>query len=125
MFLLVEVQNRMPEIIGKVRPNPCKYFPVKREVFIYEYTTYKDVEVSSINSTFYKKINTKLVARTTSDNEGFFEVKLNPGKYSVFAKEERLLYANSFDGVGGINPITVEISKISEDKFEINHGSSI
>ena len=104
--------------------NSCKYFPVKREVLIYEYTTFNEVEQADFYSTFYTKIATKLVARTTADKEGFFEFRLKPGKYSVFVIENRLFYANSFDGQGGIFPVTVELSKVSEHIFEMNYGSS-
>ena len=114
----------MPGIVGEERPNPCRVFPVIREVLVFEYTTDKDVVYSLIYPTFYEKVNTKLIARTTSDNEGFFELALQPGKYSVFVIEDGLLYAAGCDGLGGINPLTVELSNVSEHIFKISYGSS-
>ena len=114
----------MPGIIGEVRPNPCKLFPVKREILIYEYTKWNEAMLSDNSFVFYAKVYTKLVAKTMPDNEGFFQLKLKPGKYSVFVKEKGLLYANSGDGQGGIAPIIVEHSKISElNWLQINYAS--
>ena len=113
----------MPGIIGEVRPNPCKLFPVKREILIYEYTKWNEAVLSNNSFVFFEKVHTKLIAKTMSDNEGFFEVKIEPGKYSVFAKEKGLLYANLGDGQGGIAPITVESSKTSEINWlQINYA---
>jgi hypothetical protein len=108
---------------GEVRPNPCKIFPVKREVWVYEYAIFdKDVVLSDDSFVFFKKVNTQFVAKTISDKEGFFELALKPGKYSVFIKERGLLYASSGDGQGGISPVIVEPSKVSEHNLEINYA---
>jgi len=84
--------------------NSCRYFPVQREIMVYEYTF------------------TKLGATTTCDEEGFFEFQLEPGKYSVFVKENGQLYPNVFDGTGGISPATVESSKVSKVYITINYA---
>jgi hypothetical protein len=104
--VMKRVGNCIPIVIGEGedRPSSCKYFPVKREVLIYEYTFYGYAKPSSFSLAFYEKVNTKLIARTTSDEEGFFELALKPGKYSVFVIEYGLLYASSGDGQGGKIP---------------------
>ena len=97
----------------------CKQYPVKREILIYEYT--KMNETRHEFAKFFE-IYTKLVATTTCDEEGFFELALKPGKYSVFVREGDYLYANLFDGQGGIVPITVESSKISEIFLNLDYA---
>jgi hypothetical protein len=53
-----------------------------------------------------------------SKEDGTFTVKLPPGIYSVFVKEKKGLWANTFDGLGRINP--VEVSAGEYTKFTIN-----
>jgi hypothetical protein len=112
--------NCMP-FIGGVNPNPCKIFPVEREIWVYEYAIYEK-DAIPITFVFYEQVNTKFVSKTTSDEEGFFELELKPGKYSVFVIEKGLLYARGSDGYGGICPVTVEMSKVTERKLEINYA---
>ena len=100
--------------------NFCKQYPVKREIVIYEYT--KLSETRHEITTFFE-IYTKLVETTICDEEGFFEMSLEPGKYSVFVKEGEYLYANGFDGQGGIAPVTVEQQKVSEKFLNLNYAN--
>jgi hypothetical protein len=97
----------------------CKQYPVKREIVIYEYT--KMAETRHEFTVFFE-VYTKLVAATTCDEEGFFELALEPGKYSVFVREGEYLYANSFDGQGGIVPVTVESSKVVEKILNLDYA---
>jgi hypothetical protein len=115
--------NCMPSIIDDIKTSTCKQFPVKREIFIYEYTTSKDVKQVDYSS-FYEEVNTELVATTTCDDEGFFELTLKPGKYSVFVKEGEYLYANGFDGEGGISSVTVDSDSVSERFLDMNYAAS-
>jgi hypothetical protein len=101
----------------------CKQYPIKREIVIYEYTTLADVVESPTSLPFFEKVYTKLIATTISDNEGFFQVKLAPGKYSIFVKEKQLLYANTFGEQGGISPIIIEPSKVSENNLNIDYAA--
>ena len=98
----------------------CKQFPVKREILIYEYTK---INETRHEFTKFLEVYTKLVATATCDEEGFFELALESGKYSVFVREGGYLYANSFDGQGGISSITVESSKVSEEFLNLNYAS--
>ena len=102
----------------------CKQFPVKREIVVYEYATWNETTQSSIGIAFFTKVSTKLIATTTSDKEGFFQLELSPGKYSVFVKEKNLLYASRFDGYGGISPVIVEASKVSEINLDMNYDAT-
>lgn len=95
---------------------------VKREVFIYALTNRNQVE-SSDDETFFSKPKTKLIARTFSNQEGCFSIRLAEGKYSVFVKEKGKLYANSFDGDGNIFPISVKEGFCTDIVFEINYAA--
>ncbi len=76
---------------------------IKREIYIF-----KLVNTShAIAENGFFKINKKPVAIVESTGNGFFEIKLPPGKYSVFTKEEKGFFANRFDGAGNINPVEV------------------
>lgn len=97
----------------------CKQYPVQSEILIYKYT--KTNETLSESSKFYE-IYTELVATTTCDKEGFFEMILEPRKYSVFVREGEYLYANSFDGLGGVSPVVVEPSNVSEIKLNLDYA---
>lgn len=90
----------MPKLGG----NSCKTYPVRRKIRVYEYTKKQDVEGYGPH---YKKVNTKLIATTFTDDEGFFQLQLPPAQYSVFIEEKGKLYASSDDGAGGINSVTV------------------
>lgn len=96
-----------------------KEFPTQREIAVYEYTTIKEIEGHPSSC----EVHTKLIATTTCDKEGFFELNLNPGKYSVFLKEKGKLYAISGDGAGGLCPVEVESSKVSELNLSVSYAT--
>ncbi len=85
---------------------------VKRKLHVYELTTFSDVEQIEYTS-FYSAINTKLVTIVESDNEGFFQIELEPGYYSLFVKEDGKFYSNLYDS-NGIFPVTIEQDIVSE-----------
>ena len=95
--------------------------PVSREIRIHELTNLDDVIRAPEDPTFYAEINTALVVTTWSDRDGFFEVVLPPGKYSVFVVEDTLFYANRFDGVGNIFPVEVYDGQATGIQFDITY----
>ena len=99
----------------------CKNYPIKRKIRIYEKTKYD--QVVQKDGAFYSEIKTKLIATAESNDEGFYEIKLSPGKYSVFIEEKGLLYARIFDGEGYISSIEVEPAKVSEYNLMIDYAS--
>ncbi len=92
---------------------------VKRKIYIYELTTFSDVEKIGYTS-FYSAINTKLVTIVESDNEGFFQIELEPGNYSLFVKEDGNFYSNRLNPIG-IFPVSIELDKVSEVRFDITY----
>ena len=81
--------------------------PIVREIYVYEYTKYQEIEGSHFTLFDIDKMPHKLVAKTKSEANGFYEIELEPATYSVFLLEDGQLYANCGDGYGGINPVTV------------------
>ena len=113
--LIMKEGNCMP---GMPRPG-CKAFPVSRTIFIYEYTTKKSVVGIG---PFYDTINSALVGHCIADNEGFFQISLHPGKYSIFIEENDKYYADISDGQGGINPVTVKSDSVSVIKLILDYA---
>lgn len=104
--------NFMPEGRGEI----CQ---VKRKVYVYELTTLNEVE-QIVYTPFYSAINTKLVTIVESDNEGFFQIELEPGKYSLFVKEDGKFYSNLFNS-DGIFPVNIKSDNVIEVRFDITY----
>lgn len=85
----------------------CRTCPVKRKVQIYNYSLLSDAVRTADSYVFFERLNTTLIAETESDANGFFQVALQPGTYTMVVVENGKLYASSGDGQGGINPFTV------------------
>jgi len=97
--------------------------PVVREVLFYELTGLDSV-VQVGYGPFYSRVHSKLVGSTFSNAHGFFELRLPPGTYSVFVREDSLLYSNLFDGDGHIFPVMVRKSDVTGIRFDITYASS-
>jgi hypothetical protein len=106
--LLKKEGNCMPMIEAS---STCKTYPVSRTVKIFEYTSIGDVEGWG---PLYSSVNSKLIAKCNADQNGFFQMTLKPGKYSIFICEDNKFYANSFDGQGGINPKIVKADSVNK-----------
>lgn len=106
------VQGQVFWLSGNLMPGPGKGASpqqgIVREVFIYNAANQKD---NPSEDGFFKEINSTFVQKTTSAPDGSFKVKLPPGRYSVFVKEEKGLFANLFSSDGCINCITVRPKK--------------
>jgi hypothetical protein len=115
--LIMKEGNCMP-IIGE--NSTCKSYPVKRRISVYAYTT-----TGNVTGTLpaYDAVNTTLIAEADADAEGFFQVSLAPGKYSVFIREKGKFYARSFDGTDGINPAEVENGNVKIANQAVDYAS--
>ena len=96
--------------------------PIKREVYVYEYTKMSDVKSFGYVHFDMDTMPTALVARTQSSKNGFFEIALPAGTYSVFIEDEGKLYCSSGDGQGGLNPITVKSGEAHEVTLVLDHA---
>lgn len=117
--------NQMPIVIDEENPQAARQRPepkgVEREIHIYELTTMGDAKG---NGVFFSNIQTKLVEKVKTDEEGKFAVALPTGKYSVFVKEEEGLFANNMDGQGHINPVEVNTDSITPITLEVNYKAA-
>jgi hypothetical protein len=97
--------NCMPMV--QPSSNTCTHCPVNRTLRVHALTRSQDATSVSGKPGFYTSVNTLLIREITTDNEGFFQVELPPGQYSVFILENGWLHAASMDGNGGLNTVTV------------------
>ena len=100
--------------------NSCRTCPVKRTVRFYETTNESDAVRTAPAGSFYNSFKTRLVAETESDLNGFYQLALPPGNYTMVVVEDGKLYASYFDGSGAINPVSVSSGKKRVD-FSITY----
>ena len=96
---------------------------VQRTVYIYELTTMEDADQIGY-APFFSNIYTNLITTAESDAGGFFQVTLEPGRYSLFIKEGDNYYANSFGGGREIFPVTVTAGEVIEVLINITTEAS-
>jgi len=95
---------------------------VRREVLIYEPTPLKVLEPST--GTEFTKVKSKLVKKVKSCKNGFYQVSLPPGRYSVFVKQGSSLYANWFDGEAYVLPVTVVKDSVTKFQIDVTSGAT-
>lgn len=91
---------------------------VQREVFIYEATSFQEAEIST--GSFIKMIHTNVIDSIKSDRDGYFQIPLKPGMYSVFVKENEQLYSPMGDD-GWFMPIVIKKDSLTEIEFTIDY----
>ncbi|GAA4435102.1 hypothetical protein GCM10023188_26810 [Pontibacter saemangeumensis] len=101
---------------------PSKGKGVQRTVYVYQLTN--GAQASTTDGVFHTNIQTDLVTQVQTDANGNFAVSLKPGRYSLFTKEEKGLYANLFDGENNIYPVEVEEGQVTSVEFLINYEAS-
>jgi len=112
--------NLMPTIGDKTYSNKASGIPIQRTIWIYNAVKRSDTNTGH-SPLFYSEVHGKLIRKIKTDKNGFFRIKLNAGKYSVFVQEEAGLFANVFDGEGFINPVTVETGKFTDVVIKVNY----
>lgn len=91
---------------------------VATRLHFYEPTTQSETTVLSLAG-FYSEINTQRITSVNTHEDGFFQVELEPGTYSVFAEdtEEGVFYSYGMDSGGIINPVIVYPDSVSAFQF--------
>jgi hypothetical protein len=99
--------NHMPTVsdLGKESKKESKGIPVKRTIRIYPLLKISDM---SLEDGLFKSLAAKPISEIETDESGKYILKLSPGRYSVFTVEEDGLFANTFDGEGNVQPVTVK-----------------
>ncbi len=114
--------NQMPTIKSeeelKDEPVNPKGMPVKRTLKIYPLTNMMDAKQED---GLYTSVKGEPVASVETDENGNYSIELSPGNYSIFTVEENGLFANTFDGQGNIQPVTVKKGEWTEKDIVINY----
>jgi hypothetical protein len=71
----------------------------------------------------YYSLNTNLIAQCVADSDGFYQIKVSPGKYSIFVWENNSYYATAADGLGGINPVVIKADSVSILNLTLNYAT--
>lgn len=120
------IKGKVEWISGNQMPGPDKVpgkpLPIVREIHIYEPTSPE--QTASQGGLFYSGITTRLVKIIKSRKDGSFCVKLPPGEYSLFVKEDKGLFANKFDSQNRIHCITVEKGKFTTLNIVVNYEAA-
>lgn len=99
--------------------------PVSRAIYFYQITRWDSVEPSS--GTWVKKIHSTLIDSTTSGLNGFYQITLAPGEYSVFVKEDTAYYVNWFtlrSNIWYILPVPVIKDSITKFQIDIKYKAT-
>jgi len=94
---------------------------IQREIWIYEVVSIDDVKSDGV---FFSYIPTQVVKKLKCNSNGRFKVKLPPGEYSLFVKEEKGLFANQFDSQNRINCVVVKPKEFTEITILINYEAA-
>ena len=116
----------MPRVVapGSVPVPSGSLTPVVREIFFYQAVRWPELKRKEKGTApFYEEPGVKLVKKVTSDADGFFQVELAAGKYSVFIKEDQGYYASRGDGRGFVNPVEITEGKITKLALDIKYKS--
>lgn len=89
------LQGKVSLITGNCMPtigsnNNCKHTFISRNIFIRD------------------PISKNLIKKITSDNNGFYQVDLPLGTYSIFVEDNKKEYCNSFDGQGNACQVVIK-----------------
>ena len=97
--------------------------PVACDVYVYEYTMLSDFDgVYSVHIPL-DAMPKPLVATTTSNSKGFYEINLSPGTYSILLLDDgKLESACGWDAYGGISPITINSNETVERQLVLEHA---
>lgn len=95
---------------------------MKTILYIYELTNTSQTDQEQ--GAFYRSITTRLVKEVHTDENGYFKVKLKPGRYSLFVKKGSLFYSNIYDGQGNIHPVEVKKGDWTEVNFKADYDAA-
>jgi len=125
------ITGKVTELSGNNMPSTNKTTKsfgkaVSRVVAVYPLATDLDFMLDSLNPSFYlgsKLLNPVAIVKSSSIN-GFFQIHLKPGLYSVLLIENGKLYANSYDGAMHINPVEVVKGKKTRIDLLLDYKAS-
>lgn len=116
--VLLRTGNCMPGpgLGDQERENDCEANPIETTVYVREPTPRDNMESR------YLAEETSLIKQVGTDKEGFYEVELAPGTYSVFVEDDGKEYCSLNDGQGRMCPVKVGNGTTRHD-VEIDHAA--
>lgn len=121
------VFGRVLWLQGNLMPSPDRppaknETPAVRTVYIHELTKLSDAEGEA---PLFSKINSSLVAKVKTNQDGYFQCKLKPGKYSIFTQEEDgKFFASLFEGDGSIASFEVKEGEVTTYHISVNYKAA-
>ncbi len=116
------LKGRLLWIEGNQMPGPGVSLPegkgVQREVHVFEAT-----EISQVSGegSLFSDVMSKRVTTIYSDEQGYFEASLEPGKYSLFVKEPNGEYfAATMDDLHYC-PVLITSGRVAEIEIRIDY----
>ena len=110
--------NQMPSPDRK--PSPPK--GIKTTLYVYQLTNISQV-IRQGESPFYSSIKTNFVSKIETDTNGYFNIIIEPGRYSLFTKKDTLFFANWFDKDNNISPAEVLPAKMTKVEFTVDYDA--
>jgi len=109
--------NQMPS------PDRAPSAPAGLKTTLYVYELTNTSQATGQQGAFYKTVSTNLVKEITTDDKGYFKVKLKPGWYSLFVKKGDMFYSNIFDDKNNIHPIEVKKGEWTKEEFKADYDA--
>lgn len=109
--------NHMP---GPDMPKPAPMPYANKLVGIFPLTKLNET-VEGQSAGFYRQLKNKPLQVVKTNKQGCYQVRIMPGTYSIMVWERNQWYANSFQGGGEINPVTVTAGQIANLDLEVNY----
>ncbi len=98
-----------------------KLIGVSRKILVYKETNMRAVDIAEED--FLINIYSERVDSLESNEDGYFEKRLKPGKYSLFILENNRLYSKLNDE-GYYFPVQVSIDSVSTVTLEIDYKAT-
>jgi hypothetical protein len=92
--------------------------PLATSLYVYEPTLVTQLD-TLVNDRFAHKIASKRVATLRSDSKGFFQLRLKPGKYSLFIQFDRAYYIPYFSGSQWVALFEVSSNGVTEMDLKV------
>lgn len=104
-------------------PEKCGQWSTSERRILF-FTPTVDSQTVTSGVSWFTAINTTLVAETTCDANGCYQLALPAGRYSIFIREEGKYYANSRAGDGTIGEVTVDSASVTRRNLILDYNAA-
>lgn len=106
-------------------PGTGTIVPASRPIFVFEKAKLAQTVQSLSGGRFYSFVLTPFVDSVESGADGSYEIALPPGDYSLFVLEPGGgFWTNESDGVGHLNPVTVQANQTIVKDIDITYKAA-